>query len=269
MPRSPGSGRPRPAAPSSSTWGRCRSTASWTTCHGRRSLLRARVGGGDHNGHRRYGGRQKQLGRMTPELHRRSAVTEIPVPNPSMLKLGGVALAGYVLGRFKKGRAAVGLAMWAAGVKADPKALLRQGLMSLASSEEGKELLSQLRGPMLEAGRKVAGATIEGQVSALTSALQKRTELRSAGPVDKATGSAKKTTGLLRKHHEEEDEESAAEGAADEGAAESDEYEEEPDIGEEEEEPEEGGEEEEEEEEQPAEDEDRAEDTGEEEEEPA
>ena len=31
------------------------------------------------------------------------------------------ALGGYVLGRFKKGRAAIGLAMWAAGVKADPK----------------------------------------------------------------------------------------------------------------------------------------------------
>jgi len=126
-------------------------------------------------------------------------VTEIPVPNPSMLKLGGVALAGYVLGRFKKGRAAVGLAMWAAGVKADPKTLLRHGLMTLANSEEGKELLSQLRGPMLEAGRKVAGATIEGQVSALTSALQKRTELLSAGAVDKATGTVDKATGPLKK----------------------------------------------------------------------
>ena len=43
------------------------------------------------------------------------------MPDPSMLKLGAVALAGDVLGRLKKGRAAVGLAMWAAGVKADPK----------------------------------------------------------------------------------------------------------------------------------------------------
>src|SRR3954471_14248519 len=103
-------------------------------------------------------------------------MTEIPVPNPSMLKMGGVALAGYVLGRMKKGRAAVGLAMWAAGVKADPKALIRQGLLTLANSDEGKELLMQLRGPMLQAGRKAAGATIEGQVAALTSALQKRTE---------------------------------------------------------------------------------------------
>src|SRR3954469_7118571 len=111
-------------------------------------------------------------------------MTEIPVPNPSMLKLGGVALAGYVLGRLKKGRAAVGLAMWAAGVKADPKALLRQGLLTLANSDEGRDLLMQLRGPMLEAGRRAAGATIEGQVSALTAALQKRTSKLNEGQQD-------------------------------------------------------------------------------------
>src|SRR6476646_291801 len=110
--------------------------------------------------------------------------------------------------------------------------------MSLASSEEGKELLSQLRGPMLEAGRKVAGATIEGQVSALTSALQMRTEVLNTG------GSLlKPVKGAVHEDEEEgEEEEQPAE----------DEYEEED-----------------EEEEEPAEDEDRAEDTGEEEEEPA
>src|SRR6476646_2398448 len=236
MPRSPGSGRPRPAAPSSSTWGRCRSTASWTTCHGRRSLLRARVGGGDHNGHRRYGGRQKQLGRMTPELHRRSAVTEIPVPNPSMLKLGGVALAGYVLGRLKKGRAAVGLAMWAAGVKADPKALLRQGLLTLANSDEGKELLSQLRGPMLEAGRKAAGATIEGQVAALTSALQKRTQKLTEGPGKDEQADEDEDDEGAAEESEEEEEEPEEEEEESEAAAETDTGEEEEEEPEEEEE---------------------------------
>src|SRR3954463_14583641 len=99
-------------------------------------------------------------------------MTEIPVPNPSMLKLGGVALVGYVLGRSKKGRAAVGLAMWAAGVKADPKELLRQGVLNLAQSDQRRELLTQLRAPLLQAGRKAAGATLETQVAALTSALQ-------------------------------------------------------------------------------------------------
>ena len=47
--------------------------------------------------------------------------------------------------------------MWAAGVKADPKALLRQGLLNLANSDEGKELLMQLRGPMLQGGPQGGG----------------------------------------------------------------------------------------------------------------
>jgi hypothetical protein len=98
-----------------------------------------------------------------------------------MLKLGAAALGGYVLGRLKKGKAAVGFAMWAAGVKADPKQMLRQGLINFASSAEGQQLLSQLRGPLLEAGKKAAGATIEGQVAALTSALQKRTSALTEG----------------------------------------------------------------------------------------
>src|SRR3569833_2136744 len=78
--------------------------------------------------------------------------------NPGVLKLGGVALAAYVLGRMKKGRAAIGLAMWAAGMKMDPKELLRQGVVNLASSDQGKELIAQLRGPAMEAGRKAAAA---------------------------------------------------------------------------------------------------------------
>src|SRR3954470_18382589 len=127
------------------------------------------------------------------------------MPDPSMLKLGAVALAGYVLGRMKKGRAAVGLAMWAAGVKMDPKELLRQGVLNLANSDQGKELLTQLRGPMLEAGRKAAGATIENQLASLTSALEKRTSAitQGAGKAgdqagDKAGDAAEGASGEVR-----------------------------------------------------------------------
>src|SRR3954467_13340384 len=92
------------------------------------------------HGDRRYGGRPPDhRGTLNPSSNRRSAVTESPTPNPAMLKLGAVALAGYVLGRFKKGRAAVGLAMWAGGMRADPKRLVREGLLNLANSNEGKE----------------------------------------------------------------------------------------------------------------------------------
>src|SRR3954465_1887878 len=99
-------------------------------------------------------GQSNRWDAMYPNSTRRSAVTESPTPNPAMLKLGAVALGGYVLGRLKKGRAAMGLALWAAGVKADPKRLLREGLLNLANSDEGRQLLTQLRGPVLEAGRK-------------------------------------------------------------------------------------------------------------------
>ena len=126
----------------SSTSARCRSTASWTTCRRARSPRRPRAGGGEHAADTVGTGADIDHGDATePELQRRSAVTENPMPDPSMLKMGAVALGGYVLGRLKKGRAAVGFAMWAAGVKADPKQLLRQGLLNLASSAEGQQLL--------------------------------------------------------------------------------------------------------------------------------
>src|SRR3954471_7809331 len=97
-------------------------------------------------------------------------------PNPSTLKLGAVAVGGYLLGRLKKGRAAVSFAMWLAGNQTDPKRLLREGLIAAVKTPEGQQLLTQLRGPVLEAGKRAAASTIQGQVSALTQALQQRTE---------------------------------------------------------------------------------------------
>jgi hypothetical protein len=97
-----------------------------------------------------------------------------------MLKLGAAAIGGYVLGRFKKGRAAISFAMWMAGAK-DPKAMLRDGLLSAAQTPEAQQLLSQLRGPALEAGRRVASATFENQIGALTAALEQRTKALTSG----------------------------------------------------------------------------------------
>jgi hypothetical protein len=106
-------------------------------------------------------------------------VTESPAPNPAphpaALKLGAVALGAYAAGRMKKGRTALRLALWASGARTDPKRLLREGLLQLVNSAEGKLLVAQLRGPMLEAGRRAVGATIEGQLAALADTLEKRT----------------------------------------------------------------------------------------------
>src|SRR4051794_4321284 len=103
-------------------------------------------------------------------------MSDLPT-NPAMLKLAGAALGAYVLGRFKKGRTGLKFAMWLAGARGgmDPKHLLRETVLSLANSAEGKELIAQLRGPVLQAGRTAAAATWEAQVGALTKALEQRT----------------------------------------------------------------------------------------------
>ena len=146
-------------------------------------------------------------------------MTESPLPNPGKMKLGGVALAAYLLGRMKKGKAAVGLAMWAAGVKMDPKQLLREGLLSIANSNEGKELLTQLRGPVLQAGRQAAGATIESQVAALTAALEKRTAALTAG-VGQATEAAQKAADKAQQAADSAQESVGKAGDAVDGASE-------------------------------------------------
>jgi hypothetical protein len=91
------------------------------------------------------------------------------------LTLGAVALGAYAAGRMKKGRTALRLALWAGGARTDPRRLLREGLLQLVNSAEGKLLVAQLRGPMLDAGRRAVGATIEGQLAALADTLEKRT----------------------------------------------------------------------------------------------
>ena len=44
-------------------------------------------------------------------------MTESPIPNPSMLKMGALALGAYMLGRMKKGKAAIGLAIAAGALE--------------------------------------------------------------------------------------------------------------------------------------------------------
>src|SRR3954451_8966147 len=131
---------------------------------------------------------------MNASSTRRSAVTESPTPNPGTVKLAAVALGAYVLGRMKKGRMAISLAMWATGNRMDPKELLRQGVLNLANSAEGKQVLSQLRGPVLEAGRRAASATFENQANALAKALESRTSALAEG-AGKAGGKAAETAG--------------------------------------------------------------------------
>lgn len=89
-------------------------------------------------------------------------------------KIGAAVAGGYLLGRTKRGRLALGLALLLAGYR--PSTQLRKGLLQLADNPEIGKLTSQLRGPLGVAGRKAAEAVIAAQATKLTENLARRTE---------------------------------------------------------------------------------------------
>jgi hypothetical protein len=95
------------------------------------------------------------------------------------IKLMVVGVVGYILGRTRKGKAALKFALWAGGHDASVKSLARAQAVRLAESEEGRKLVAQLRGPVLASGRKVALSAYERRVGSLAENLARRTsELR-------------------------------------------------------------------------------------------
>jgi len=109
------------------------------------------------------------------------------------VKIGAAAAGGYLLGRTKKAKAAIGLAMWLAG-RRRPADLARDQTVKLLSSPQVLDLVAQLRGPLLTAGKQAALAVVEGQAGKLSDNLQRRTE-KLGGSVTKA-GSDVSETGL-------------------------------------------------------------------------
>ena len=174
------------------------------------------------------------------------------------VKIGAAAAGGYLLGRTKKAKAAIGLAMWLAG-RRRPADLARDQTVKLLSSPQVLELVAQLRGPLLTAGRQAALAVVEGQAGKLTDNLQRRTEklggsVAGAGSDVSETGmkTARRLTARRRgepvedeAEYSDEYEDEYAEGEGGEDEAEPDEYSDEyedeyaEDEGEEEAEPEE------------------------------
>jgi hypothetical protein len=67
------------------------------------------------------------------------------------VKIGVATVGGYLLGRTKKAKTAIGLALWLTG-KGRPRDMARDQLMKLLQSEKGQQLVGELRGPVLEAG---------------------------------------------------------------------------------------------------------------------
>jgi hypothetical protein len=92
-------------------------------------------------------------------------------------KIGLAIAGGYVLGRTKKGKAALGLALWMASSRLGirPGQLAREGLTKLAATPQIAALGSQLRGPVAQAGRRAAVATLESRMERFADSLQERT----------------------------------------------------------------------------------------------
>jgi hypothetical protein len=120
------------------------------------------------------------------------------------VKLGAAVLGGYVLGRTKKLKTGVRLAMWLAGDTGGPLPKVigagRSGINSLAGSEEVKALGEQVRGPLAEALQKAAMASLTSRLDRLTTGIQNRTDKLNStveGTAGAVTDTAGKTAGKV------------------------------------------------------------------------
>ncbi|MBE3201310.1 MULTISPECIES: hypothetical protein [Parafrankia] len=87
-----------------------------------------------------------------------------------------LALAGgYVLGRTKKAKTAIGVGLWLSGRSYHAKDILRDQAVRLMRSTAGEQLINQIRGPALDAGRRAAAGAYEAQLDRLSGALAERT----------------------------------------------------------------------------------------------
>ncbi|MFF3746272.1 hypothetical protein ACWDFH_29710 [Streptomyces kronopolitis] len=89
--------------------------------------------------------------------------------------LAAALAAGYVLGRTKKGKLAIGVASMVIGQQLSPRELIGQALRKLAATPQAEQLIDQVRGELLESGRAALSATADRSLGNLAGALQKRT----------------------------------------------------------------------------------------------
>lgn len=94
----------------------------------------------------------------------------------SNVKCALAVMGGYVLGRTRKAKAAIGLGLWISGRNYHAKDVLRDQMVRLVRSADGEQLINQIKGPATEAGRHAAVAVYESQINRLSDALAERTE---------------------------------------------------------------------------------------------
>ncbi|MFJ8618862.1 histone protein, partial [Streptomyces clavifer] len=91
--------------------------------------------------------------------------------------LAAAVVGGYVLGRTKKGRMAITIATYLAGRRfgLEPRQLAAEGMRRLGEVPQFAELQEQLKGEVLESGRKALTAAADRGMSSLADALSDRT----------------------------------------------------------------------------------------------
>jgi len=129
---------------------------------------------------------------MTEEQNPSQAAVEGKSPKASV---AAAVIGGYVLGRTKKGGAALSLASWLSGNQAGPQAMAmaRKGLSTVAKSEQVAEIMQHIRGPLLDAAQKAVLSRVTAISDQLTARMQALSEV-GASTVEGAAGTVADTT---------------------------------------------------------------------------
>ncbi|MBL1089326.1 MULTISPECIES: histone protein [Streptomyces] len=157
------------------------------------------------------------------------------------IMLAAAMAGGYVLGRTKKGRLALTAASYLAGRQSglDPRQLVSDSVRKLGDIPQVAELGDQLRGEVMDAGRKALTSAATRQLASLAETLQDRTRRLQLGPEEYEDEEEEEE---YEEEPREEDEEPEEEEEEEEEEGEYDrEDEEEPEEEEEEEPPRRGG----------------------------
>src|SRR5215216_5525619 len=127
--------------------------------------------------------------------------TPAPEGKSTNSKLAAAVIGGYVLGRTKKGGAALALASWLSGNQAGPQAMsmARKGLIQVAQSEQAAQIMKQVRGPLMEAAQKAATQAVLSRVTAISNGLTARTQALSEVGKTTVKGTAKTVSDTTKK----------------------------------------------------------------------
>src|SRR5690606_31013811 len=136
-------------------------------------------------------------------------------------RIGSALVAGYLLGRTKKAKKAITLALWLTGKNKmlQPQNLAKMALTKLQDSPVAGEIITQIRGPLATAASKAALATLESRATAFADSLHEKTlALQPPGAEDAEADEDEAASEDAEDTQDTEDTEEA-EGTGDEQAA--------------------------------------------------